>query len=262
MKNESPKLRCTRDYDMFVNSPENRTPCNFSKLRKSMAKYGFIPAYPIHVIRNGSGKLKIRDGGNRFEAAKAEGKPIWFVELPADDISIPEINNASKRWSWPDYIGSYSRIGKDDYKILDQFRRNYGITVAVACSLLAGEQARSANACKKVKDDTFRVTNYDFAEKVAQIIQSISEVSPLARNTEFQHAISRLCLVEQFDPARFTRNCQRCAPLLVPKATIDDYLDLCEAIYNHHVQRGRFPLKFEANEASKRRDIKNGKVSH
>ena len=256
MLNAKPKLEKSSAYGEFQQHPENRdiNENHIRRLCKSMQKHGFLEAYPLHVT-NGKGKKLIKDGGHRFEAAKRLKIPFYFVLCEPRDLSIPEINNNQKAWALRDYVASYVRQGMAEYIELKEFHENYHLPLQLCARLLFGEQAQSGNADKAVKAGTFRVKNRKYAEMVVGIICALRTVSPLILNTQFQNAISKCCLVTGFDSIRFCRNAHRMAGVLQPQATIDDYLRLCEIVYNDRIRaNNRFPLAFEAKLAS---DIRN-----
>lgn len=245
----------TNRYELFSQDIVNRNVANIKKLMISMKRYGFIKAYPLHVVRNGSGGFIIKDGGHRFAAAKELGLEVYYVVCQDDNISIPEINNTQRSWKMRDYVDSHAKAGNHEYIKLRQFHEDTGIPMQLCARLLYGEQARSGNADRYIKAGQFRVKNYDYALRVASIVNAIGQFSKLANNIEFVNAISRCCLVAGFHEDRFIKNAQRCAPMLVPQATLDNYMDLCEAIYNDHMSaKNRIPLKFEANIASAKRN--------
>jgi hypothetical protein len=245
---------------MFQNDPTNRNVTSVRKLVRSMERYGFIPAYPIHVVPH-NGKLYVRDGAHRLEAAIATEEPVYYVVCDQKDISIPEINDAARHWSAKDYIDSYVRTGNKEFAILKKFADEHRISYIAAAFLLSGRQTRSsgdASVYGKIKDGSFRVTNYTYAHRVASIIGAIRKQINIATNGLFVNALSRTCLVKTFDGNRFVKNALRCHASFTSRATLDDYLDLIEDVYNDHARFGRLPIKFLANEASK--DRSSGKL--
>jgi hypothetical protein len=252
----------TKKYDMFVNDEANRDVTNIRPLMKSMKLYGFHKAYPLHVTKGKDGKLHIKDGGHRFEAAKALGLEVYYVVCDNDEISIPEINNTQRRWKLKDYVSSQVRMGNEEYLKLQEFSRSHDISMQASARLLFGEQAMSGNADKYVKSGAFRVRDEDYASRVASILVALAPVTKLVKHSVFINAVSRCCLLKEFDAARFVRNAQRMAAQLVPQATLDAFLDLCESIYNDHMGvKSRYPLKFEANLASAQRNKNKNKAA-
>lgn len=243
----------TTNYDRFINDPTNRTVSNTKKLISSMEKYGYIPAYPIHVVPH-NGRFAIRDGGHRLEAARATGNPVYYVICDKNNISIPEINDAARHWSTNDYVDSHIRSGKREYLILKKFAEDNQIGYRIAAQLLLGNQAADGGAfAQKLKDGTFKVIDYAYASRVASIIRALRPSIPMVNNVLFIAAISKVSRIKGFDVDRFIRNATRLHASFSTRATMDDYLDLIEMVYNDHTRNNRLPIKFLANEESARR---------
>lgn len=74
----------SKNYDQFVACPFNRDTNQryVKRLINSMNAYGFLHGYPLHCWRGKGpqkGKLIIKDGQRRFEAAAFLGLPIAYV---------------------------------------------------------------------------------------------------------------------------------------------------------------------------------------
>ena len=78
------KILHSSSYDQFVACPFNRdTKASLlRKIKATMSKYGFLHGYPLHCWQGTGtqkGKLVIKDGQHRFEAAKELGLPIAYI---------------------------------------------------------------------------------------------------------------------------------------------------------------------------------------
>jgi hypothetical protein len=259
------KLMKSTKYEDFQQDPDNRAINEYhvKQLYKNMQVNGFLPAYPLHVTNGQGDKKFIRDGGHRFEAAKRLKIPFYYVVCDALDLSIPDINKTQKGWTIHDYADAYARQGIADYIELLEFRENYKLSLGLCARLLMGKEVGKLPHTHKVKDGTFRIANRKYALMVVGIIMALRPISKLLLNSQFQNAISQCCFVPEFDTSRFVRNAQRVPGFLVPQATNDDYLNLCETIYNHHMgEAKRFPLAFHAKQTSSgHKTKKNGEDS-
>ena len=56
----------TKDYSKFDLLQFNRDIERVNYLTQSMKEFGWIGAYPMHVVRNGKGRYKIKAGHHRF----------------------------------------------------------------------------------------------------------------------------------------------------------------------------------------------------
>lgn len=242
------KLLKTSDYGRFINSPQNRNVVNTKKLISSMEKYGYIPAYPIHVVPH-NGRFEMLDGHHRLQAAIATKQPVYYVICDKKNISIPEINDAARHWNTKDYVDSFVRSGKQEYAILKKFAEENTLGYRISAQLLAGNTATdSGGYAQKVKDGTFRVVDYTYASKIASIIRALRSRIPMVSNVLFINAISRVCRIKGFDVNHFVKNAIRLHASFSTRATLNDYLDLIEMVYNDHSRNGRLPIKFMANE--------------
>ena len=98
----------TKNYDRFDLHEINRPVKNTKKLELSMIEHGFIDAHPLHVITNGNGKLKIKDGHHRFMVARKLGIPVKYVVCD-DAAGIHQLVETTNKWSLRDYLSSYEQ---------------------------------------------------------------------------------------------------------------------------------------------------------
>ena len=118
------KLRAT----LRVN-PENRvtdkSQAHIKRLAKSMAKDGYLKAFPIHVDSTGM----ILGGHHRFAAALEAQVGVFYQVCPggmAEFIKITRATSDSKPWSTKDWIELYSRDNtKSDYAEVKAFITRY-----------------------------------------------------------------------------------------------------------------------------------------
>ena len=83
-------LQSTINYNLFELHDLNRDVEKIDRLKASMMRHGFIKAYPLHVMKNGFGKLKVKAGHHRLTAAKDLGLPVFYVD--------PVFHPCSVRW--------------------------------------------------------------------------------------------------------------------------------------------------------------------
>jgi len=255
-------LRTTTDYSVFDRCKENR-PVDLAKrvaLRKSIQDHGWIPAYPMHVTRNGKGRLIVRDGQHRLELAKELGLPVWFVECD-DAADIAQINNAQKAWAVRDYAASFAQRGNDNYQRILEFSERYKISVSCAASLLAGVVGYS-NTRKAYMNGDFKIADEQFAGTVAMIIQSVGRYSKCSKTNAFINAVSACVRVAAFDPRRLIENMNNCPEKLANYSTCDAMLEMLESIYNYAQRNSKlFPLRIEAQKVMRARNPVKKKIA-
>jgi len=245
-------IQVTSDYDKFEMFPSNRDVRKMKPLEDSFRKHGWIPAYPAHVERLPSGKLRIKDGHRRFTIAKKLGIPILYI-VTHDDATIPQLEETRTSWSVDDYLQHHVRNGIPPYAIVREYRDRTGIPLGLCIGLLGG-QTSASNFTKRFKDGTFTVSKSPLAETVAEIVEVCRGISEAAALSLFVQALARCVLVPQFDVERFEKKLRVFGSALVKAPTLDGYTKEIEEIYNCHAPRGKqLNVAFLADQAARER---------
>ena len=242
------------DYSKFVLHEMNRDIHNTKALEASMKEYGWLDAYPMFVVKNGDGKLKIKAGHHRFYVAKKLKIPVKYVvmEHKLNQPSIQELEATSLHWTIRDYLESFCRQGKQDYIELKEYCDRTKVSLSYAIGMFSDVSAKSGgNKSKKFKDGQFRILTRDLPTKIEVALQEL-------RNMGFgwvpnQSLVDSLCKLFQLDIFDFDTLKVRIAAnpgLFVKHNTCDAMLDMIDKIYNHKA-RTRIPLGFKAREVSK-----------
>ncbi len=247
----------TSDYSKFELLPFNRDVKRIKNLVDSMKQHGWISAYPMHVVKNGNGKLKIKAGHNRFEAARSLNIPVKYC-LCDDTATVHELELSTVRWSIEDYLASYVRQGRAPYITLKQYRDKTGIALSLCISMLAGQSAASNNHLNLFKAGRYELGDPLNASIVSDIVLHIRNKvkSSIGTNSYFVKALSRIVYLDEFDPEVFKHKLNTFPFLLEKKPTLQTYSSLIEDIYNRQ-SKTRVPLAFLADEAAKRRSATN-----
>ena len=246
----SGKILETNNYGKFEMLEFNRDVRNTIVLEESMKKHGWLDAYPMHVIRNNDGQLKIKAGHNRFVVAKKLGIPVKYVECK-DEITIYELEKATVRWSLQNYLESHIRTGKTQYIKVREFKDKTGIQLSQCISLLSGEAAGSFNAAPAFKNGTYQLGDQTHANIVADIILHCRACEIFwATNSSFVGAISKLVWAKGFDPIILKNKISTHRQLMVKQPSKQQYLTLLDSIFNYQ-SRVKIPLAFHADEAAK-----------
>jgi hypothetical protein len=249
------KISQTRNYSQFVHDATNRPITekdrnNLRQLKRSMQKYGFLPM-PILVRRSGD-KLRIIDGQHRFSVAQELKLPVLYTETERDDIDISIPGGAQAPWKLSDHVMSKAAQGKAAYQQLRLFVEETKLPLSKAASILAGQTAKSGNVQKYIKEGTFKVSDENYAHRVANMVQAVKRFVPWAMHSQSINAISRFARVPEFDDSQFIKKVESHSHLLRHCATLEDFSEMYDAIYNH-MTRSRIPLAFLAREAMAKR---------
>jgi hypothetical protein len=248
------KIMESKDYGMFGMMPFNRDVKRTKYLESSMKRHGWIDAYPMHVVQEGSRKFKIKAGHHRFVVAKKLEIPVKFVVCD-DDTTIYELEKASLRWSMQDYLDSHCRNEKPEYLRVKEYCEESGISLQLAISMLGGHSAGSGNFQYEFKDGKYKIKEgSDHADIVKNLVLYIKKHGITFYNQSLLvQAISKTVWVKGFDIAQFKNKIKQFHGIIEKKANLDQYLNMLEELYNRQ-SRAKVPLKFLATEEAKRRN--------
>lgn len=246
-------ITATRNYALFELHLFNRDVEKINRLKESMRKHGWIDAYPMHCVREGNGRLRIKAGHHRFTVARELGIPVKYVVCD-DDATIYELEQATNKWDLPDYLVSHCRTGKADYCEVARYIKETGIGVANAASMFYGEMAGSHNVQDAFKRGDFNIRDRQHPLVVAQIVRAFREAGVAwAINQQFIQAISRIAKCPQFVLARALQKIAAHGSLCQKQPNLERYMQMFEDIYNRQA-KDRVPLVFFADEAAKARN--------
>jgi hypothetical protein len=252
-RNRMARILETNNYGKFVVSEFNRDVKKTWNLEASMQKYGWIDAYPLHVIRQEDGRLQIKDGHHRFYVAQKLSIPIKYVECK-DEITMAEMVRATVSWSMKDFLVSFVRCGKAAYVVVSNYHKKTGIGLSACISMLAGDSAGSGNWNKQFKDGTYRLGDPAHADIVGNIVLHCKKCGfPWWNNMHFVQAVSKIAWAEGFDPQVLKSKIAQFPEHMKKQAFKDDYIKMLDAIYNRQ-SRTKVPLAFNAEEAARKRN--------
>jgi len=251
----STRLRVTKNYDMFDFSPENRPADtkNRRDLRKSMQTHGFIPAYPLHCVRNGGTNYIVKDGQNRLRMAQELGISVWYV-ICDDDANISEINNTQRRWSTKDYAESFAAQGFKDYIELLEFADTHKMPIWQSACILASSGRINAGQTRRFREGKFKIRSREMADRIARIYRALVDINRGVGTKYFICALFAACCVKGFDDERLIKKAKAAPELLETRGERDGYLSVLENIYNRRIGH-KFPLRVEAENAMRKRHM-------
>jgi len=249
------KIQETSDYGKFELLPFNRDVKKIKYLEQSMRKYGYLDPYPLHVVRNFNGKLRIKAGHHRFSVARKLAIPVKYIVCDDGGITVYELEKSTTTWSLQDYLISNIKEGRHAYIAVKQYYDRTDIPLLCCISLLGGETAGSSNKVDSFKAGIFELGDPQNANLVETIINFLKDRCGVkwASNSRLVSAISRMCWVEEFDSKRFMKKVKEHSYLLEKQPSIEAYGDMIELIYNRHSQN-KAPLKFLADDMARKRN--------
>lgn len=235
------KVYETKDYSKFELHEFNRSLKGIDRLIGSMRNHGWLSAYPMHVVRNGNNKLKIKAGHHRFEAARALGISVKYV-ICDDDSTIHELERSTIGWTTRDYLESYARIGNPNYCKLSEFYNKYKIPVSVSASLLGGTTANfgCGTITNRLKSGDFKVSNPTHAYDVGEMVLFLDDIGvEFCRNSRFIVALSKVMLVDGVNQYELKNKMNNHIYMMKKQPDVNSYITMLESIYN----RQRAPSK-------------------
>lgn len=250
----SDALHVTKNYSLFELHGFNRNAHKVTALVNSMEKHGYLPPYPLHVIRNGRGKLRIVAGQHRFIAARQIGIPVYYVVCEDDSVTIHELEKATTRWTLQDYLESYARCNKSAYITVRDFHKRTGIGLNACLGLLGGVgSALRGPFVDDFKDGSFEIKDITRSDTVASLVKATQEGRfSAATHGGFVNALSKIVFIPGIDISRLRANLKKYAALIEKQPSVHGYLEEIEEVYNRQ-RKDKLPLAFLAEEAARER---------
>jgi len=248
------ELKWTKDYSRFVFSPENRkiNEAHVRDLVGSMSKFGFVPAYPIHVRSTGRGTLEVQDGQHRLEAAKRLCIELYYVACDSDFDSM-ETNGSVKKWNLEDFLhAQLVKSEKSSYRVIEYACKKHHIPISSALRIFDKNGELSSACIKKFKSGDYLIESEDImrGQGFIDALSKIREHYTQAYHNRFIKALHFCMKTTAFKIDKFIKKCQSHRSLLRPCADTMDYISMIEQIYNYHCKANeKISLRFEAGKA-------------
>jgi len=249
-----PKLESTKNYKLFRLSKINRNITEKPDLEKSMKKNGFLPSCAIHCKKNGNGTLEVVRGHHRLHYAKKLGLSVYYIIDGKCDNPWDLEGQPGQTWSLNDFATGRAKAGDKNCKAVLNFKKKHNMPIGVAASLVGGEGAGSNNKSKFIKRGTFKIGDMKHANQVARITDACRELGvEFATRSAFVSAISLALKVPELDIDTLLYKINTYGALMGRRSRVSEYLEELENVYNHGSKRKRIPLKFRAEEESRKR---------
>ncbi len=244
------EIKWTKDYSRFTKSKSNRTisDSHLARITESIAKNGYLVAYPIHVIPI-DGKLEIQDGQHRFEACKALDVQVAYV-ICYTDVNIAQINNSQKTWELKDYLASHLASGKGKgYQTIDTLYNHYDVSISSSIGVFSTVAKSEGKTVRAFKDGSFKLTNSEVEEgmKLIGVLVELEKFYSRAFHNRFIRALAFCMKNEKFSLAKFLQKCKVHQSFLSHCAETIQFVEMIENIYNYHSKKSeKISFKFEA----------------
>jgi hypothetical protein len=219
----------TTDYGIFKQVVANREvdPAHVNKLVKSIKRNNLL--HLNHIIVNPD--FEIIDGQHRLEAAELLKVPIFYmVDDAVSKKDLSDLNSVKKNWSTMDYINFWTIEKARGFDVLSKFLSEHNkIPPSTALMMLSADGKRDMQALKQGSID---VTNVGEADEIAGIIKKFRNIIDFAYDRNFILAIIKVINTGKYDHSVMEKRLESQSRSLVKCATVAQYMDLLEEIYN------------------------------
>ena len=235
------------DYSKFTWHNVNRD-TKVKRVSASMKKHGWIDAYPAHAVRV-NGKIKIKAGHHRCEAAKALGLPIKYV-LCDDAADIFELEQATIPWSVRDFVVGNARSGKSAYVEILEYHERTGINISLSIGLHCGSVSGGNVYIDLAKRGELRIANRSLPAKVADMVAHMKRCC-VQRPAErlLVSAIATIVQLDGLDVSRLKSKIKMSPDMVFKCAGMSETFRMLEDVYNRRATSSeRVPLAFLCEE--------------
>lgn len=225
-------IETTRDYSLFQRIGGNRklySP-HIKKLADTIAQNPSLAQFNPILVND---KYEVIDGQHRLEALKRLKQPVHYIKakkLGLEDVQT--INANQKVWSPIDYAKSYAELGKKDYQLYLDFKKEFKLNHDILLNYLSLDTPMTPNMFRNGK---FKVSK-PISEPYALCTQ-LTEVGKYFKGYKrraFAQAFLRAWSNPEYDHDRMLTAIKREAPNMADRPLEADALRDLEGIYNWH----------------------------
>lgn len=231
-------LESTTNYKQFKTLYGNRAvnEHHVQELIAAIKHKNLLQYFPVLTNEN----MEVIDGQHRLEAAERRKLPVWWVSIPGltlDDVM--SINSHSKSWKIQEFVDAFIKIGKPDYKILQDFTDQYSLSLTVGARLLYGDKGyKGLSLSKIVQTGRFVAHHLEYAEMIAQQVNDLKpycDFDPV-KVSPFIDALSIVNRSPNFDFQRFKAKLQMSGRKIESKTQLRFYILHIEDLYNYNTR--------------------------
>jgi hypothetical protein len=239
-------MESSKNYKQFQiapNKPINRL--HVERLKKEILLNDLGIHYPIQCVKDGN-NIIIHNGQHRFTARKELGIVIYYE---FSKISLMEERRAEKltlKWSKSDVVHYYASQGLESYKYLKDLELKTGWKV--------GSYSQGISSLKKTdifENGQLNFTKENYENLLVQIeyAKLVSSYVPFQLQRKiFISVIRHVFLNTKIDTEHLAYKIKKYNELIIPKITVDGYLELLEKVYNYRSKSEYISFKREYKE--------------
>lgn len=224
-------MESSKNYNQFQiapNKPINRL--HVERLKKEIILNDLGVHYPIQCVKDGN-NIIIHNGQHRFTARKELGIAIYYE---FSKISLMEERRAEKltlKWSKSDVVHYFASQGFQSYRYLKDLEDKTGWKI--------GSYSQGISSLKKT--DTFENGQLIFRkEDYEKLLEQIEYAKLVLSYVHFQiqrkifiSVVRHVFLNAKIDTKLLVYKIKKYNELILPKITVDGYLEVLEKVYNY-----------------------------
>lgn len=231
------KILSTTDFNMFRRLKGNRAidKAFLNKLIAEIAKDNRLQYNPITI----NGNNEIIDGQHRLTAAEKLKLPIYYIVNPNATIEEAKRENVFQHeWKYRDYLESYVELGYPEYVTLEQFIKEYQLSLYIGMLLAFGEYSSPARLRNKFKLGQFSFTDKQKAENMASFINELKEfcIDNAWMQRDFLRALS--LVYDKLDQKLFLKKLAQYHEKIERQVSAKEFIHKFEIILNRGVHEG------------------------
>jgi len=238
MAKTSSYVHTTTDYFLFkpIEGNRNKNLMHINRLKKSMSQNYLFTVITVNE------RFEIIDGQHRFDVIEELKLPLNYVVCVGYGLKeVHILNQISKTWNSDDYLAGYCSLGYKDYIKYAEFKNKYNFGHNECMSILSGNIRK--DTCETFYAGNFKIKDYAASCKTAEKILSLSPYYEGVKRRSFIFAMLQLFKKKEFDFNEFIIKLKYQPSAMVDCATITQYVELIEEIYNYR-RREKINLRF------------------
>jgi hypothetical protein len=233
------KIFVTNDYSKFNMIIGNRK-INHEKIKRIIKEItsgnDMLRYYPIQCSERND-NLFIIDGQHRFQICKNLHVPVHYI-IVTEKKSLPDIakvNTNVEKWKLVDFINCYIEQGNNHYVKLQEFIKQYGLSISVSIKMLyygnPGVEGHDEEIIKKFQYGLFEVKEYEKAKTLSDILMRFSFFSNKMERS-FAIAIYRIIEAGIVPIEDVIEAVKRRPDMLIQQSNYKNYIYKLEEIMN------------------------------
>ena len=227
----------TTDYEKFsfISGNRNISKANLKKLLNSMEEKQLI----IPIIVNE--KYQIIDGQHRFTGCKELKKPVYYIINQGYGIDeVKRANTVGTNWDKEDFLNTYIQEDNENYIMLNDLKKKYGLQIGVLLKIFASFQNKS----DFLINSDFKKGNLEIKEEYHGVEFFCNQLEMFSNYKEYKanafiSAFLKLYFYEDYKPEIMIKQAERWAGTLDPKSKSQEALleELCKTVYSYRLTK-------------------------